>query len=230
MNIVEKSFNPSDHLMNVGTQKKPRWYLEVKWRLVWLREQCPEATITTELIHLDLDKEVTATVKEWDDGQQKMVWVTKKGTGLAIYKATVKLPNGASATGTKMENAASFGDFLEKAETGAIGRALAGLGFGTQFTGDELNEGQRIVDAPVEGRSKTSNSNNDADKAARDAELVAKAAQSAKAKAIEKGIINDDEGWKGILKSAGLEAIKTGKDMAMINKALADFEKTLKAS
>ena len=121
MNIVEKSFNPSDHLMNVGTQKKPRWYLEVKWRLVWLREQCPEAQITTELVHLDLDKEVTAEVKEWDDNLGKMVKVTKHGTGLAIYKATVKLPNGASATGTKMENAASFGDFLEKAETGAIG-------------------------------------------------------------------------------------------------------------
>ena len=102
------------------------------------------------------------------------------------------------------------------------------MGYGTQFTGDELNEGQRIVDAPVDG--KASNSNNDADKAARDAELVAKAAQTAKVRAIEKGIINDDEGWKGILKSAGLEAIKTGKDMAMINKALAEFEKTLKAS
>jgi hypothetical protein len=32
-----------------------------------------------------------------------------------------------------MEKAASFSDFLEKAETGAIGRALAALGYGTQF-------------------------------------------------------------------------------------------------
>ena len=31
--------------------------------------------------------------------------------------------------------------------SGAIGRALAMLGYGTQFTGDELNEEHRIVDA-----------------------------------------------------------------------------------
>jgi hypothetical protein len=42
-----------------------------------------------------------------------------------------------------------FKDYLEKAETGAIGRALAMCGYGTQFTGDELDEGVRIVDAPV---------------------------------------------------------------------------------
>lgn len=33
--------------------------------------------------------------------------------------------------------------------TGAIGRALAALGYGTQFTGDEFDERHRIVDAPV---------------------------------------------------------------------------------
>ncbi|MGH2481156.1 MAG: hypothetical protein ACRDHW_15985, partial [Ktedonobacteraceae bacterium] len=53
------------------------------------------------------------------------------------------------ATGTKSEKAASFGDFLEKAETGAIGRALAALGYGTQFTGEEFDERHRIVGSPV---------------------------------------------------------------------------------
>ena len=143
-------FNPSEHLMNIGTQKKPRMYLEVKYRLVWLREQEPDATIETEIIHIDLDKEVTAVVSEWDEKQGKMVKVTKHGTGLVIFKATVRLPSGTMATGTKMENAAAFSDWLEKAETGAIGRALAGLGFGTAAT-DEMSEGEgRVVDAPVE--------------------------------------------------------------------------------
>lgn len=143
-------FNPSQHLLNVGTDKKPRWYLEVKHRLHWFREACPEGTIETEMLHLDLDKEVEAEVKEWDENLGRMVKVTKHGRGLVIFKAIVTDGKGGKATGTKMENAAAFGDFLEKAETGSIGRALAGLGYGTQFTGDELDEGERIVDAPVD--------------------------------------------------------------------------------
>jgi hypothetical protein len=125
-------------------------YLEVKYRLVWLREEHPEAQITTEIVHLDLDKEVSAEVSEWDDNLRKSVKVTKHAKGLVIFKATIKLPNGAIGTGTKMENAAAFGDFLEKAETGSVGRALAALGYGTAAT-DEMSEGEgRIVDAPVE--------------------------------------------------------------------------------
>src|SRR5882757_2853234 len=146
----QKSFNPAEHLMNVGTKKKPRMYLEVKYRLVWLREQEPDAQITTEIVHLDLDKEVTAEVSEWDEALGKMVKVTKHGKGLVIMKATIKLPNGAIGTGTKMQNAAEFGEWLEKCETGAVGRALASLGLGTAAT-DEMSEGEgHIVDAPVD--------------------------------------------------------------------------------
>ena len=109
-------FDPSEHLMNVGTKKKPRMYLEVKYRLVWLREQEPDAQITTEIVHLDLDREVTAEVSEWDEALGKSVKVIKHGKGLVIMKATIKLANGAIGTGTKVENAAAFGDWLEKAE------------------------------------------------------------------------------------------------------------------
>src|SRR5262249_3254316 len=70
--------------------------------------------------------------------------------GFVIFRAVVRDGTGGMATGTKSEKAASFPDFIEKAETGAIGRALAGLGYGTQFTGDELDEAHRIVDSPVE--------------------------------------------------------------------------------
>ena len=126
-------------------------YLETKYRLVWLREQHPDAQITTEILQLDLDREVSAEVSEWDDNLRKSVKVTKHGKGLVIMKATVKLANGAIGTGTKVENAAAFGDFLEKAESGAIGRALASLGYGTQFCeGESEADSGRIVDAPVE--------------------------------------------------------------------------------
>jgi hypothetical protein len=114
-------FNASEHLLNIGTNKKPRLYLEVKYRLVWLREEHPDAQISTEILQLDLDREVSAEVSEWNDNTGRMEKVTKHGKGMVIFKATIKLANGASATGTKMENAAAFGDFLEKAESGAIG-------------------------------------------------------------------------------------------------------------
>ena len=48
-----------------------------------------------------------------------------------------------------METARGFPDYVEKAETGAIGRALGVLGYGTQFA-PEFDEGtERIVDSPM---------------------------------------------------------------------------------
>jgi hypothetical protein len=116
-------FNPEQHLMRV---KGGAQYLEVKWRLVWFREEHPDWGIDTKALVLDLDK------------------------GIAVFQAHLRDEQGnLISTGTKMETARDFGDFMEKAETGAIGRALAVAGYGTQFTGVELAEGQRIVDAPV---------------------------------------------------------------------------------
>jgi hypothetical protein len=45
--------------------------------------------------------------------------------------------------------AADFADYCERAETRAIGRALAALGIGTQFVGQDLTEGDHVADAPV---------------------------------------------------------------------------------
>ncbi len=116
-------FNPSDHLMKL----KGKDYLEVKWRLVWFREERPSWGIETEPLVLE-DKK-------------------------AVFRANIKDETGRIlATGTKMETPSGFADFVEKAETGSIGRALAALGFGTQFA-PELEEGERIVDAPVERRT-----------------------------------------------------------------------------
>ncbi len=132
------TFNPNDHLIKLKSRDGLKEYLPVQWRLAWFREQCPHGTIETEMLHLDVDREV----KEEGDRY------AKHGKGFAIFRATVKDGKGGIATGTKSENAASFPDYIEKAETGAIGRALAALGFGTQFA-PELAEEHRIVDAPV---------------------------------------------------------------------------------
>src|SRR5579859_2606952 len=147
------TFNAEKHLMEL----QGKAYLEVKWRLVWFRQECPNGTIDTEEVVVDLDREVEAEVPTGNwipnpnrPGKKMPEKVTKHDKGYARFRAVVTDGKGGRATATKSENAASFPDFIEKAETGAVGRALAMLGYGTQFTGDELNEEHRIVDAPVE--------------------------------------------------------------------------------
>lgn len=114
------SFNPSEHMMKM----KGKDYLQVMWRLVWFREDHPDWGINAECIEQDQDH--------------------------AIFKATITDENGIQkSSGHGSETKKDFGDFLEKAETKAVGRALAMLGYGTQFAADELDEGERIVDSPV---------------------------------------------------------------------------------
>ena len=101
----------------------PQPYLQVAHRLVWFREEHPDWTISTREIFSD-DK-------------------------TSVFECVILTPEGrAIATGHKKETIGDFGDFMEKAETGAVGRALALCGFGTQFATD-LDEGDRIVDAPI---------------------------------------------------------------------------------
>jgi hypothetical protein len=142
-------FNPSEHLISLKNGKSEAAYLEVKWRLVWFRDCCPQGTIATEMLLFDPDKEFSEEAYIWNNEKRHSEKVIKNGRGIAVFRATVTDGQGGSATGTKSERGVSFGDYLEKAESGAIGRALAALGYGTQFTGDELSEGHRIVDSPV---------------------------------------------------------------------------------
>ncbi len=74
----------------------------------------------------------------------------------AVFRARVPIPGGGSATGWGSETAGDFRDYLEKAETKAIGRALAALGFGTQFCPDfEFGAAVgRVVDSPVKVASR----------------------------------------------------------------------------
>lgn len=115
-----KKFNPAEHLTNL----KGKEYLEVKWRLVWFREENPEGSIETDIVELT---------------DQRCVMRARVNTGTGS----------AWSTGYGSETPGDFKDYIEKAETKAIGRALAALGFGTQFA-PELDEGERIADAPVE--------------------------------------------------------------------------------
>lgn len=71
-----------------------------------------------------------------------------------LSRASITDPNGrVVATGHKREHRAHFPDFEEKSLTGAVGRALLMAGYGTQYALDELDEGERIVDAPVPAKA-----------------------------------------------------------------------------
>lgn len=101
---------------------KGKPYLMVAHRIVWFREECPNHTILTEFVQLT--------------------------ESYAIAKATIKHGELILATSHKREDQKHFPDFMEKAETGAVGRALALIGYGTQFA-PEFDEGDRIVDTPI---------------------------------------------------------------------------------
>lgn len=125
------AFNPSEHMMKL----KGRDYLQVAWRLVWFREDHPDWALNADILE--------------QDGEH------------AIFKAVICDENGVQkSSGHGSESKRDFGDYLEKAETKAIGRALAMLGYGTQFAADELDEGERIVDTPVDRAPKHDESEN----------------------------------------------------------------------
>jgi hypothetical protein len=156
---ITRAFNPNDHVMQIKNRNGSADYLPVQWRLVWFREHCPEGSIETEMLHLDLDRETEEEGYAWNNETKRSEKVVKRANGLAVFRAVVKDGKGGIATGTKSEKAASFPDYIEKAETGSIGRALAALGYGTQFAPD-LDEQHRIVDAPVD-RSTPATDDND---------------------------------------------------------------------
>ena len=122
MTVNPTQFDPGRYLRKVNGSD----YLEVKWRLLWLRTDHPDASVSTELMS--------------HDGQ------------MALFKATVSIPGGGSSTGWGSEQYNDFRDYIEKAETKAIGRALSALGYGTQFCPDfDFTGGtNKVVDAPID--------------------------------------------------------------------------------
>jgi hypothetical protein len=155
---LTQTFNPREHLIELKSKQGTQEYLPVQWRLVWFREACPQGEILTELITLDVDRETQEEGYAWNNETRRSEKVVKHAKGYAMFKATVKDGKGGIATGYKSEKAASFSEYAEKAETGAIGRALAALGYGTQFAPD-LDEQHRIVDAPVDRNTPSTEGN-----------------------------------------------------------------------
>ncbi len=103
-------------------------YLPARRRVQWFRGDHPDWTITTSIVELD-----------WQDGH-------------TVIRADVLNEEGRLiASGMKSETRKGFADFVEKAETGAIARAVAIAGYGTEDALD-LDEGG-VSDSPVGARA-----------------------------------------------------------------------------
>ena len=135
--VQHNIFNPNLYMLKLPKTKKVKlpdgqvkWeqteadYLPVAARIAWFRREHPDWSILTESVRL-VDKAVVmkAIIK---DAQERVI-----------------------ATAHKKETEIGFPDYIEKAETGAIGRALAMSGYGT-LQAPEFDEGERIADSPVE--------------------------------------------------------------------------------
>ncbi len=122
---------------------KGKDYLQVAHRVQWFREEHPDGKIETEIVS--------------NDGKLVLI---KASVFARVKTGNVSLPGSLHtppteghiydirllATAHKLDQLGQ--DMLEKCETGAIGRALALCGYGTQFA--EINEGDRLSDAPVQ--------------------------------------------------------------------------------
>lgn len=117
------AFDFKRHLIKV---QGGRQYLPVSARLIWFRQEHPDWGIETELLEINHEKQYALFRAR-------------------IYNAEGKL----MAMGTKKEDIKGFGDYIEKAETGAVGRALSLCGYGTQFSPDLDEAGHgRFADSP----------------------------------------------------------------------------------
>jgi hypothetical protein len=121
-------FNPQSHLITLTRGRKENDYLEVKWRLMWFRDVNPKGEINTEMIEVNDTR--------------------------AVFQARIYVDGHCIGCGHGSETPGDFNDYIEKAETKAIGRALAVAGYGTQFCTEldmETEDGsEKVVDTPVQ--------------------------------------------------------------------------------
>lgn len=94
-------------------------YLPVKERVRWLRDEHPNADIATKVIELTDTR--------------------------AVMCVRVAIPGGGAAEAIGSETPTGFSDYIEKAGTVALGRALAILGYGIEFA-DDLDEQREAAD------------------------------------------------------------------------------------
>ena len=130
---ISEDYDPNQHMLSL----KGKDYLTVQNRLLWFvrdqRELIMRGLATMPYI-------IRTDLVEHD-----------RDAGYAQFRTYVRDVLGNEATMYGSETARDFGDYAEKASTKSLGRALLLLGYGTGMA-PEMDEGERVVDSPVERR------------------------------------------------------------------------------
>jgi hypothetical protein len=69
------------------------------------------------MVHLDPDRETEEEVYSWNNETRRSEKIVKRAKGFVVFRAAIKDGKGGAATATKSERAASFADYIEKAES-----------------------------------------------------------------------------------------------------------------
>lgn len=125
---MDGEFNPKNHIEKIGKGESAYDYLPVEYRVIWLRESAPDASIESEMTYFDGET--------------------------VIFKATVRRPDiDAVSIAHAMKTRKGFDkngketvdkEWFQKAETKALGRALANFGFGTENADDGFDDEQEV--------------------------------------------------------------------------------------
>lgn len=120
-----------EYIAGMMMKLKNKDYLPVAARILWFRGDHPEWGIEREIVEIDHQ------------------------ANYAIVSVCIRNEDGRILSqATKREDKREFADYLEKAETGALGRALAYLGYGTLSPEDDTSamdgggKASRMVDSP----------------------------------------------------------------------------------
>jgi hypothetical protein len=141
-------FDPRSRMINIPGRARGQHggaYLPTRQRMLWFRQVHPSGSIETEMIELSETRAVfkatvTFAVYTPTENPERPAWV-----------------DWVKCVGHGSETKGDFPDYIEKAETKAIGRALAAAGFGTEAAFEENPD--RPADAPVTAKGDGSTQN-----------------------------------------------------------------------
>lgn len=138
-----KNVNGNNVLMKMGKGAGAPEYLQVPHRLHWINHDAPLVRYTSFTIDLDRIEFFNYVGASGKD--VRGCWVMCTVTLFDEQGNVLK-----RATDVGSETHTDFADYIEKAVTKAKGRALANIGFGTQFAVADFDEGQKP--SPLDGQ------------------------------------------------------------------------------